>query len=37
MKNLYFANGVELSDDESFIIVAETMKYRILKYVNKFR
>lgn len=29
-----FANGVELSDDESFIIVSETLKYRIYKYVN---
>lgn len=37
MKNLYFANGVELADDESFLIVAETVKYRILKYVNKFK
>lgn len=34
IKNLHFANGVELSDDESFIVVAETEKYRIHKYVN---
>jgi len=33
MKNLQFSNGVELSNDESFILVAETMKYRVLKYV----
>ncbi|XP_050438846.1 adipocyte plasma membrane-associated protein Hemomucin-like [Adelges cooleyi] len=32
MKNLQFANGVELSLDESFIIVAETLKYQIHKY-----
>lgn len=36
IKNLHFANGVELADDESFIIVSETMKYRIHKYVSKF-
>jgi len=34
IKNLQFANGVELSDDESFIVVAETAKYRIHKYVS---
>lgn len=34
MKNLQFANGVELSKDESFLIVAETVKYRVQKYVN---
>jgi len=32
MKNLQFANGVELSDDESFILVSETGKYRVHKY-----
>lgn len=32
MKNLHFANGVELASDESFILVAETIKYRVLKY-----
>lgn len=31
MRNLHFANGIELSDDESFILVAETMKFRIHK------
>jgi sugar lactone lactonase YvrE len=28
----YFANGLELSEDESFFLVSETSKYRILKY-----
>lgn len=32
MRSLAFANGVMLSDDESFIIVAETTKNRIMKY-----
>jgi len=32
MKNIMFANGVELSEDESFILISETHKYRILKY-----
>ncbi|KAF0741436.1 adipocyte plasma membrane-associated protein-like isoform X2 [Aphis craccivora] len=35
MKNLQFANGVELSDDESFILVSETGKYRVHKYYLK--
>ncbi|XP_022178955.1 adipocyte plasma membrane-associated protein-like [Myzus persicae] len=35
MKNLQFANGIELSDDESFILVAETGKYRVHKYYLK--
>ncbi|CAK1550501.1 unnamed protein product [Leptosia nina] len=30
--NMWFANGVALSPDESFVVVAETMQYRILKY-----
>lgn len=34
MKNLQFANGVELSNDESFILVSETVKYRVLKYMS---
>lgn len=34
MKNLQFANGVELSNDESFILVSETGKYRVHKYVR---
>lgn len=34
MKNLQFANGLELSDDESFILVSETGKYRVFKYVS---
>jgi sugar lactone lactonase YvrE len=32
MRNLAFANGVMLSDDESFVIVAESMASRIMKY-----
>lgn len=32
MRNLAFANGIMLSDDESFVIVAETLINRIMKY-----
>lgn len=32
LKNLGFANGVILSDDESFVIVSETTNSRIIKY-----
>lgn len=32
MENLAFANGVMLSDDESFVIVAETQAKRLMKY-----
>ena len=32
LDNLYFANGVALSSDESFLLVNETWKYRILRY-----
>ncbi|XP_032664446.1 adipocyte plasma membrane-associated protein-like [Odontomachus brunneus] len=32
LRDLGFANGVKLSDDESFVIVAESAKCRILKY-----
>ncbi|KAL6255933.1 hypothetical protein P5V15_013172 [Pogonomyrmex californicus] len=32
MRNLAFANGIMLSDDESFVIVAETQADRIMKY-----
>jgi sugar lactone lactonase YvrE len=28
----YFANGLELSKDESYLLLSETSKYRILKY-----
>lgn len=35
MRNLGFANGVKLSDDESFIIVAESVPSRINKYYLK--
>jgi sugar lactone lactonase YvrE len=28
----YFANGLELSKDETFLLLSETSKYRILKY-----
>jgi sugar lactone lactonase YvrE len=30
--NLYFANGVALSQDEDFVLVNETYRYRILRY-----
>ncbi|XP_071563276.1 adipocyte plasma membrane-associated protein Hemomucin [Temnothorax nylanderi] len=32
MRDLAFANGLMLSDDESFVIVAETQRNRIMKY-----
>tara|TARA_Y100000996_G_scaffold167593_1_gene130238 strand:+ start:1488 stop:2552 length:1065 start_codon:yes stop_codon:yes gene_type:complete len=32
LKDLYFANGVALSSDESFVLVNETYMYRIQKY-----
>lgn len=32
LKDLYFANGVALSKDESFVLVAETFQYRISRY-----
>ncbi|EZA51944.1 adipocyte plasma membrane-associated protein [Ooceraea biroi] len=32
MENLAFANGVKLSDDESFVLVAESLLTRIMKY-----
>ncbi|KYN02964.1 PREDICTED: adipocyte plasma membrane-associated protein-like [Cyphomyrmex costatus] len=32
IRNLAFANGVVLSDDESFVIVTETVRNRIMKY-----
>ncbi|MCB1153618.1 SMP-30/gluconolactonase/LRE family protein [bacterium] len=32
LDNLYFANGVALSPDESFVLVNETWKYRITRY-----
>ncbi|XP_012272003.1 adipocyte plasma membrane-associated protein [Orussus abietinus] len=32
IENLLFANGVKLSHDESFVIVAETFRSRIMKY-----
>jgi sugar lactone lactonase YvrE len=32
LKDLYFANGVALSSDESFVLVNETFMYRIQKY-----
>ena len=32
LKDLYFANGVALSSDESFVLVNETNMYRIQKY-----
>lgn len=35
LENLAFANGVILSDDESFILVAESLACRIIKYYLK--
>ncbi|WP_020409204.1 SMP-30/gluconolactonase/LRE family protein [Hahella ganghwensis] len=32
LDNLYFANGVALSSDESFVLVNETWRYRIVRY-----
>lgn len=32
MDGLYFANGVALSSDESFVLVSETYRYRIQRY-----
>lgn len=32
LDELYFANGVALSSDESFLLVNETWRYRILRY-----
>ncbi|KAG5347767.1 APMAP protein, partial [Acromyrmex charruanus] len=32
IRNLAFANGIVLNDDESFVLVVETLKNRILKY-----
>lgn len=32
ISNLYFANGVALSKDESFVLVAETFNTRIIRY-----
>ncbi len=32
LQDLYFANGVALSRDESFVLVAETFRYRVRRY-----
>jgi len=32
LKNLYFANGVALSQQEDFVLVNETYRYRIVRY-----
>ena len=32
LDNLYFANGVALSENEDFVLVNETYRYRIMKY-----
>ncbi len=32
IKDMYFSNGVALSKDESFVLVNETYRYRILRY-----
>jgi len=32
LKNLYFANGVALSQQEDFVLINETYRYRIIRY-----
>lgn len=32
LDNLYFANGVAVSPDQQFLVIAETAKYRLLRY-----
>ncbi len=32
LDNLYFANGVAISPDQQFLVLAETAKYRLLRY-----
>ena len=32
LKNLYFANGVALSQQEDFVLVNETYRYRVVRY-----
>ena len=32
LKNLYFANGVALSQNEDFVLINETSRYRIVRY-----
>lgn len=32
LRNLYFANGVQLSPNEDFILICETAKMRVTKY-----
>ena len=32
LKNLYFANGVALSQQEDFVLINETSRYRIVRY-----
>ena len=32
LKDLYFANGVALSENEDFVLVNETYRYRIIRY-----
>nr|VFJ52384.1 MAG: gluconolactonase [Candidatus Kentron sp. FW] len=32
LRNLYFANGVALSEREDFVVVNETARYRIIRY-----
>lgn len=32
IENLYFANGVAVSPDQTFVLVCETLKYRIKRY-----
>lgn len=35
LRDLGFANGIKLSDDESFLVVAESLTHRVLKYYLK--
>lgn len=35
MNNLHFPNGVEISNDESFLLIIESMKFQVLKYLYK--
>jgi sugar lactone lactonase YvrE len=37
LRNLYFANGVALSQQEDFVLINETYKYRIVRYWLKGR
>lgn len=34
MREIHFANGVQLSQNEDFVLVSETAKSRVLRYVK---